>query len=68
MIGYLLLPDRWELLSLLVVASKPVDPALHKNQPELGVLILPVPLQMLTDRDSLLDQMVQILRNLRCKP
>jgi len=44
---YLLLPDWWELLGLLVVASKSVDSALNKNQPELGVLVLPVPLKML---------------------
>jgi len=44
---HLLLPDRWELLGLLVVASKTVDSALHENQPKLGVLVLSVSLQML---------------------
>jgi len=46
-ISYLLLPDWWEFLGLLVITSKTVDSALHKNQPELGVLILSVPFQML---------------------
>jgi hypothetical protein len=64
---YLLLPDWGELLGLLVITSQAVDSALHKNQPEFGVLILPVPLQMLSNRNCLLDQMVQILRNFRCK-
>lgn len=63
----LLFPDRCKLLCLLVVASKPVDPALNKDQPELGILILPVPFQMFPDGNSLLDEMVQILRDFRGK-
>lgn len=63
--NYLLFPDRWKLLCPLVVASQSVDPALNKDQPEFGVLVLPVPLQMLPDRNRLLDKVVQILRNLR---
>ena len=51
----LLFPNWWKLLGFLVVASKSVDSALHKNQSELGVLVLPVPLQMLADGDSFLD-------------
>lgn len=66
-IVYLLLPDWWKLLGLLVVASKTVDPALNKNQPKLGILIFPVPFQMLADSNCFLDQVVQILRNLRSK-
>ncbi|PWA72121.1 wall-associated kinase family protein [Artemisia annua] len=53
--------DRWELLGLLVVSSKMVDPVFKKNQPEFGVLVLPVPLQMLPDSHSLLDEVIQIL-------
>ena len=69
-VGYkvhLLLPDWRKLLGLLVIASKAVDPALDKNQPELGILVFPVPLQMLADSNCFLDQIVQILRNLRSK-
>lgn len=63
----LIFPDGRELLGLLVVTGKSVDPALNQNQPKLRVLVLSVPLQMLTDGNSLLDQMVQILRNFRCQ-
>lgn len=42
-----------------------MDPGLNKNEPELAILVLPVPLQMLAHRDSLLDQEVQVLGNLR---
>ena len=57
----LLLPGGRELLGALVVASKTVDPALHNNKPEFGVLVLPVPLQMLPNRHRLLDEEVQVL-------
>jgi len=63
----LLFPDRSKLLCLLVVASQPVNPALNKDQPELGILVLPVPFQMFPDGNSLLDEVVQILRNFRGK-
>lgn len=38
-----------------------MDSGLYQNKPELGVLVLPVPLQMLTDGDSLLDEEVHVL-------
>lgn len=38
-----------------------MDPGLDQNEPELSVLVLPVPLQMLADRHGLLDQVVDIL-------
>ena len=41
-----------------------MDSALNKNQPELGVFVLPVSLQMLPDGDCLLDQVVDILGQL----
>lgn len=44
-----------------------MDSALYKNQPEFGILIFPVPLKMLADSNSFLDQVIQILRDLRCK-
>ena len=64
----LLLPGGRELLGALVVAGEAVDPALHKDEPELGVLVLPVPLKMLPYRHCLLDQEVEVLRDLRCQP
>jgi len=42
-----------------------MDPALHQNQPELGVPVLPIPLQMLPDAHSLLDEVVSVLGELR---
>lgn len=63
----LLLPDWWKLLCLLVVASKTVNSALNKNQPELGVFILPISLKMFPNCNCLLDKMVQVFRNLRSK-
>ena len=44
-----------------VLPGQSVDPALHKNQPELGIPVLPVPLQMLPDGDGLLDKVVDVL-------
>lgn len=41
-----------------------MDSGLDQNQSELGVLVLSVSLQVLSDSDSLLDQEVQVLRNL----
>jgi len=41
-----------------------VDTRLDENQSELGVLVLSVSLKMLADSDGLLDQHVQILRDL----
>ena len=36
-------------------------PGLDEDEPELGVLVLPVPLQVLPDVDSLLDEVVDVL-------
>ena len=41
-----------------------MDPALDEDKPELAVLVFPVPLHVLPDAHSLLDQVVQILRDL----
>ena len=46
------------------VPGQSVDSALDKNQPELGVFVLPVSLQMLPDGDGLLDQVVHVLGQL----
>ena len=63
----LLLPGGWELLGALVVAGQPVNTALDQNQTELRVLVLAVPLQMLAHSNGFLDQVVQILGNLRAQ-
>jgi hypothetical protein len=62
-VGYLLLPVRCQLASLLVVATQSVDTRLDQDEPELGILILPVTLQMLADGNGLLDKAVQVLGN-----
>ena len=49
---------------MYTVPGQPVDPALNKNESELGVLVLPVPLKMLPDGDGLLDQVVAVLGQL----
>ena len=59
---YLLLPGGRKLLSTLVIASETVNTALHQNQTELGVTVLSVTLQMLSDSNGLLDEEVHILR------
>ena len=48
----------------LFLPGQSVDSALDKNQPELGVFVLPVSLQMLPDGDGLLDQVVAVLGEL----
>ena len=49
---------------ILHIPGESVDPALDKNESELRVLILPVPLEMLPDGHCLLDQVVDILGQL----
>jgi hypothetical protein len=63
--GGLVLPVGRKLTGGTVVTSQTVDSGLDKNQAELGVLVLSVLLQVLTDLDSLLDKHVQILWDLR---
>jgi len=58
----LILPGGGQDTLGLVIPSKTMDPRLHQNEPELSVLVLPVPLQMLPDGDSFLDEKVNILR------
>lgn len=41
-----------------------MDSGFDQNQSELGVLVLSVSLQVLSDRHSLLDQVVQVFRDL----
>ena len=62
--GRLVLPVRRQDGNGSVVSSQSVDSRLDQNQSELGVLVLSVSLQVLSDRDSLLDQEVQVLWDL----
>ena len=55
---------RWDYL---VVSSQSVNSALNKNQSEFSISVLPELLQVLPHWDSLLDEVIQILWNLRCK-
>ena len=57
----LVLPVSRKLTSGTVVPRQPVDTTLDKNQTELGILILTIAFQMLTDGNSLLDKHVEIL-------
>ena len=45
-----------------------MDPGFDENEPELGVLVLPVPLQMLADGHSLLDEEVDVLWQVGSEP
>ncbi len=60
----LVLPGRMQLLGRSVVASESVDSAFDENESELAVLVLSVSLQVLSNVDSLLDQVVEIFGNL----
>merc|ERR1712061_826185 len=46
----------------LVVACQTTDTALNQDKTEFGIPVLAVPLQMLADGDGLLDQVVDIFR------
>ncbi len=60
----LVLPGGMQLLGGSVVASESVDSALDENKSELAVLVLSVSLQVLSNVDSLLDQVVEVLGDL----
>jgi hypothetical protein len=61
----ILFPVGGQLTGSLVVAGKTMDTGFDKNQTELGIFVLAAALQMLADRHSLLDELVQVLGNLR---
>lgn len=44
-----------------------MNPALYQNQAEFSILIFSVPLKVLSDSNCFLNQMVQILREIRSK-
>lgn len=60
----LVLPVWWQDSNSSVVSGQSVDSRFDQNQSELRVLVLSVLVQVLSDRDSLLDQEVQILWDL----
>lgn len=62
--GGLVLPVRWQYRDGSVVSCQSVDSRLDQNQSELGVLVLSVSLQVLSDSNSFLDQEVQVLWDL----
>merc|ERR1719487_2973073 len=63
--GRLVLPVRRERLHALVVARSAVDARLDQNQPEFGVLVLAELVQVLAHLHGLLDQTVEVFRDLR---
>ena len=57
------LEGRGDLLLGLVVAGKTVDPRLDQDKTELGVLVLPVDLEVLADGDRLFNEVPEVLRD-----
>uniref|UniRef100_A0A0A8YCJ8 Uncharacterized protein n=1 Tax=Arundo donax TaxID=35708 RepID=A0A0A8YCJ8_ARUDO len=63
--GGLVLPGGGDLLGAAVVAGEAVHPALGEDEPELGVHVLLVPVEVFPDRNGLLDEEVEVLGHLR---
>jgi hypothetical protein len=63
--GRLVLPVSRKLSGGTVVTCETVNTRFNENQTELGVLVLAVKGQMLTDGDRLLDKHIKILWDLR---
>jgi len=63
--GGLVLEGGRQGLGEFVVAGDAVDARLDQNKAELRVLVLPEFVQVLAHRHSLLDEAVQVLRQLR---
>ncbi len=63
--GNSLFPVGSKLARLLVVPTQPVHTGLDQDEPELGIAVLPVPLQVLAHGHSLLDKAVEILGDVR---
>merc|ERR1740122_694351 len=62
------LEGRRQRLDALVVSCEAVDAALHENQAELRVLVFAVLVEMLADGDGLLDEIVEVLGQIRGEP
>ena len=54
-------PGGAEGLDVTVVTGESVDSALNANESELGISVLTVLLQMLSDVDGLSDEVVEVL-------
>lgn len=63
--GALVLPVGRDLACGTVISGQSVDARFDENQSELAVLVLAVHFQMLADLHGLLDEHVQIFRDLR---
>lgn len=63
----LVLESRGDGTLGLVVTSETVDTRLDENEAELGVHVLAVTLEVLANRNGLLDKVVKVLRDLRSK-
>ena len=61
----LLSPGGRKLASSSVVSDESMDSRFDQNESELGVFILSISFKMLSDGNSLLDQVVKIFRDLR---
>ena len=57
-------PGGRKRLHITVVTGEPVDSALGQNESEFGILVLSALLQVLSDVNSLFDQMVQVFWDL----
>ncbi|MCH1932919.1 hypothetical protein L9G16_22510, partial [Shewanella sp. A25] len=56
----LVFPVWWKTSLGFVITSEPVNPGFYQDKAELGVLVFPVPFQMLPNSHSLLNQKIQI--------
>ena len=61
----LLSPVWWELLGGSVVSSESVDSGFDQNESEFGIFVLSEFFQMLSDGNSLLDEVVEIFWDFR---
>jgi hypothetical protein len=58
-----ILESRGDLLPGLVVPRETVDTRLDQDEPELGVTVLPVGLEVLADGNRLFDEVPEVLRD-----
>ena len=64
----MVLPVGWELLRETVISGQSVDSAFHQYKPELCVLVLSILFQMLSNGNSFLDQVEEVLRDFGSQP
>jgi hypothetical protein len=61
--GRVVFERRRNLLFRLVITSETMDPRLDKDKTELGVLVLPVGLEVLAHGNRLFDEVPKVLRD-----